>query len=127
MLWCACFNYDPEKCKKICEHAFSGCHSLASVSLPDGLEEIEKCAFNGCNLKTIVIPETVKKVGDGAFGYNSELDEVIIKNPMTVVGKRCFSDYWKKRGLCPECGGEPKKKSLFSNEMVCSRCNKKIC
>lgn len=43
---------------------------LREVILPEGLLEIGKGAFYGCNLKEIVIPATVKYIAPRAFGAN---------------------------------------------------------
>lgn len=48
--------------------AFSGCHALTFVYLPDGLQEIQPNAFRFCeSLSEITIPKSVKAIGQGAF------------------------------------------------------------
>ena len=76
-------------CKEIEWATFSGCGSLANVTLanteiigmsafegcainsiefPSTLTEIESSAFKYCNFASVTIPKTVKHVGSGAFG-----------------------------------------------------------
>ena len=50
-----------------------GCYNLVSLSLPEGLEEIEELAFKDCsNLALLSIPSTVTKIsGRGFYGCTS--------------------------------------------------------
>ncbi|MDO4159620.1 MAG: C10 family peptidase [Prevotellaceae bacterium] len=40
--------------------------------------EVPERAFYGCTLRELYLPESTKKIGDGAFGYCSRLDSVYI-------------------------------------------------
>lgn len=62
------------------EGCFDSCHSLSEVILNNGLVSIEKRAFAECAVTSIVIPDSVEKIGIAAF-YNSPLLENV------VVGK----------------------------------------
>lgn len=45
-------------------------HAIGSVSLPDTLKSVGKCAFAFCGaLKKITIPASVTEIGEYAFGY----------------------------------------------------------
>lgn len=47
---------------------FIGCQSLTSVSIPDSVNKIGRCAFDGCcNLRSINIPNSVKRIEKDAF------------------------------------------------------------
>lgn len=65
-------NYSVEG---IADGAFAGV-PLTSVSLPEGLLEIGRGAFYGCNLYEIVIPASVRYVGPRAFGANHGMQEI---------------------------------------------------
>lgn len=63
--------------------AFSGCTSLTSVTIPEGVTSINHEAFRNCtNLETISFPSTLTSIGDEAFwgtSWNGNLtDEFII-------------------------------------------------
>ncbi|MBP0972879.1 MAG: leucine-rich repeat protein [Oscillospiraceae bacterium] len=68
------------------EHdCFAGCKSLTKVILPEGLEEIPDNAFYYATaLKKVTIPETVKKIGYGAFS-GSGLEEITLPKSVASV------------------------------------------
>ena len=70
---------------------FSGCSSLRSVVLPEGITSISGSLFNGCSsLESITIPSTVTSVGGYAFNGCSSLTEIILPNGVRSFGKRVF-------------------------------------
>ena len=47
---------------------FSGCESLRSITLPEGITEIGESAFAGCSsLTELTIPDSVTAIRKGAF------------------------------------------------------------
>jgi hypothetical protein len=66
--------------------AFYGCKTLVDVTLQEGLEEIDGCAFGYCtNLPRIKIPKSVKKIGKSAFVGCKNLQTINIDNTATFV------------------------------------------
>ena len=47
--------------------AFKDCEKLQAINLPDGLREIGKECFNGCNLQSAYIPPSVAIIGVNAL------------------------------------------------------------
>ena len=73
-----------EKCSNL---AFYKCFSLADVSLPEGLIEIDGNAFYECrSLSSITIPDGVTKIGSGAFKGCSSLTSIKIPNGVNRIG-----------------------------------------
>ena len=66
----------PLTLKKIGSNAFLSCKRLTEISIPDGVEEIGRSAFNSCDFSLVVIPSSVKKIDDDAFANNKMLMEV---------------------------------------------------
>lgn len=62
------------KIVRIPDNAFSGCLSLESIILPETVNYIGDGAFAYSNLKSINIPDNVKDIGKGAF-YECEIKE----------------------------------------------------
>lgn len=80
----------PNSITKIEEDAFFSCKSLQKLILNDGLEIIEESAFSFCNnLKEVILPKSVVAIGNNAFS-NCNIDNVIIKNGSTELGRHAF-------------------------------------
>lgn len=76
---------------KVYKETFSGCYSLESISIPNGITEIEQKAFNNClSLTSITIPNSVSTIGQGAFGYCDGLTSVTIGSGITSINSYAF-------------------------------------
>jgi hypothetical protein len=74
------------------ERAFSGCRSLTSVVIPDGVTSIGMYAFRYCrSLTGIEIPDSVTSIGEGAFSSCDNLTSVVIGDSVTSIGMSAFS------------------------------------
>jgi len=103
----------PEECnimagaRLICENVFNGCQTIKRLTLPDGLATISSFAFYHCdklesvtfgeglleigsaafefsNLKTVVLPDGIERIGFSAF---SRLDNIVLPDTLKTVGK----------------------------------------
>ena len=69
----------PGSLETVTGYAFQNNEYLESVTFGDGIEEIEYCAFNGCNnIKTVIIPSTVRHVGDYALGSGENMTDIYL-------------------------------------------------
>ena len=69
-----------------------GCTSLQSVVIPDSVTKIGERAFSGCTfLQSIIIPDSVTKIGDYAFSGCTSLQSVVIPDGVTYIGDYAFS------------------------------------
>lgn len=76
------------------EGAFSGCQTK-SASIPGSVKKIGDYAFNGCKLQGVSIYEGVEEIGEGAFddAFDNESDgafDVSIPNSVTKIGGGAF-------------------------------------
>lgn len=86
----------PEGIKFIGTCAFSGCVSLTSVTLPDGLKYIDALTFDYCtSLTSVTIPDSVKSIEPSTFRDCTSLTSVTIGNGVKSIEynvfKRCAS------------------------------------
>ena len=94
----------PEGTEKIEQFAFSR-SSLHKITLPEGLETIDYAAFYHCdNLTDIVIPSTVKSIGEKAFVHTPWLQGFLDgDNPemgdFLIVGDGVLLAYRGKTGI----------------------------
>ena len=67
----------PGSLEKVEENAFMSNRQLQSVTFSEGVKVIEGCAFEYCsNIKTVVIPSTVTKVGFRALGQGQSMTDI---------------------------------------------------
>ena len=77
-------------CEIIEEFAFAGC-DIESIVLPDSLKEIGEGAFWECiELKSIKIPNNVISIGMEAFYLCSSLEEIVFSNKLQTIGANAF-------------------------------------
>ena len=64
-----------------------------TLTIPDSVTKIGEGAFaNLSGLKTIIIPGTVKEIGASAFAYNKTLETVIMQDGVKIIGNAAFSN-----------------------------------
>ncbi len=82
----------PQSVTSIGEYAFGGdIPSLKTVIIPDTVTEIENGAFmDFCGLEYIDIPNSVTEISDNAFNGCSQLASITIPNSVTEIGDSAF-------------------------------------
>lgn len=112
---------DGKAIKGIAQDAFKGCVAVKRITISEGIEVIENCAFKDCkaleevilpdtlrrigsktaeygvgaffgtNLKTIIIPQNVDFLGPYSFGFCSNLRKVELSDKITIIHNSTFS------------------------------------
>ena len=71
--------------------AFHQCKNLSSITLPQSLEAIKKCAFGFCEkLKTIDIPNGIKRIEKSTFYTCQELENVHLPEGLEEIEESAF-------------------------------------
>ena len=76
------------------EPIFSGCTTLESIELPDGITSLPERLFESCQcpaVESFVIPASVTSIGQSCFA-NSNLASIVIPATVQYVGPGAFSN-----------------------------------
>lgn len=71
------------------DYAFSDCEKLESVTFGSALETIGERAFFKVKISSLVLPATVRTIGDWAF-YNNPLTTITFNDGLQSIGSRAF-------------------------------------
>lgn len=63
--------------------------SLSSITLPESINYIGRCAFQGCNISNINLPSNLVEIRDAAFARTS-LNSVVIPNSVNSIDGSAF-------------------------------------
>lgn len=78
--------------RSIGREAFCGSRYLTAVTVPEGVTDIGKYAFQGCiGLQTAAVPSTLRNIGEGAFYGCFSLTEMHLSDGVTKIGSYAFS------------------------------------
>ena len=81
-----------EGTKIICDRAFEDYKSLRSLVIPNSVTSIGEGAFIGCeSLKSIVLPDGITSIGDETFFGCSSLASLVIPDGVTSIGNGAFA------------------------------------
>lgn len=78
---------EAESLEVIGESAFSGCTSLESAILPEGLTTLSKYAFYKSGVKNVYLPSTIKEVG--LYTFEQSAAEVV-ESYSPIIGENMF-------------------------------------
>ncbi len=77
---------------KIGEKAFDG-YDMTSITIPDTVVSIGRYAFHRCSCLTkVVFSDKLETISDGAFWYCGKLTEVLFPESLQKIGAYAFSD-----------------------------------
>ena len=84
----------PNKVKSIESTAFTACTNLETLIIDKNnslLETIGADAFNGCAIKNLTLPNSIKKINFRAF-KNNKLESLTLPSSLTLVNSGAFSE-----------------------------------
>ena len=83
----------PSGLTNIGRYAFNECSNLALTSLPDGVTTIGSYAFNGCtNLALTSLPSGLRTIEDSTFYNCTNLALTSLPDGITTIGKEAFTN-----------------------------------
>ena len=69
---------------------FAHCYNLKSLILPSGLVGIDEDAFEGTRIENIVLPKSVKFIGNAAFAQGLGLINITLSNELNSIEPYAF-------------------------------------
>ena len=78
--------------EEIGQKAFWNCRALRTVRLPKYLRRIGAFAFAHMSAERIELPEGLVELGKGAFSGCDELEEIVLRDRLRVIDEEAFSD-----------------------------------
>ncbi len=83
----------PDSVTTIGDQAFIACSDLTSVTIGDGVKTIGYSAFKNCdNITNITIPNGVETIGNHVFQGCTSLTRISLPNSITAIGDGAFSE-----------------------------------
>ena len=79
-----------ESVKTIGDYAVDHCNHLRIIEGMTGVVNIQRNAFEFCDIDTMTLPDTLEIIGVEAFRYNSNLLTVKIPESVTSIGVAAF-------------------------------------
>ncbi len=72
------------------DNAFKSCYNIKNVTINAALETIGKCAFYNVWITELVLPSSLKSIGDYAFYWCGNLKSLIVPNGVETIGDYAF-------------------------------------
>ena len=82
----------PDNLTKIPMGTFNRCASLTSYTIGQNVTDVQNSAFFRSGLKSIVIPDNVKTIGEMAFWWCKDLESVTLGNNVEEIGDNAFGE-----------------------------------
>lgn len=82
----------PDTITKVDESAFNGCSSLENLEISSTIEDIGSYAFANSGVKDLVLPETLKTIGIGAFSGSLNIETVVWPDSLSTISASTFED-----------------------------------
>lgn len=81
----------PKNCYQIGIRSFYGCESLQEISSLGSVSVIKNEAFANCDIRELLLPASLTEIGNDVFNSNTKLENVVLSENVTKLGKSCFA------------------------------------
>lgn len=74
-------------------YAFDGCNNIRKITIPNSVMYIKNNAFANCTyLEEVIIPDSVKYIGDNAFSRCPNFERIEIRSKEVRISRSAFTD-----------------------------------
>ena len=80
----------PDGLKTIGAYAFEENQRLRDVTITDGVKTIERSAFKGAGVETVIMPDSVTSIGELAFHNSKSLSEITLSKNLKEIPDYIF-------------------------------------
>lgn len=94
----------PNTVEHIGEYCFFGCKSLKKIVIPPSVKTIGNYAFSECSIDKLVIPNSVKSIGSGCFKKTLIRESLKLSSQIYVIPDECFKESDINRLMYSYCG-----------------------
>lgn len=102
---------------KIGDQAFSGCTNLTQITIPEGVKSIGKYAFQKCNIKEVIIPDSISVSVYDSFDNGVKIKRNIKITKFNTGGQTPYSIGDSISLTADSIGGNTKKSYKFTEEI----------
>lgn len=111
----------PNSVTSMGDNVFFGCNELESITIPGSVEEIPALAGSVVSsysklpaLRSVIIQEGVKEIGNSAF-VNTSIEEIVLPNSITEISDYAFSNCKKLKKVTVGSGIKYIERKAFTN------------
>ena len=72
------------------EQAFAYCSALNDLTIGVGLSQIPAYAFQSSGISSLILPDNIQKIGNGAFQSCENLSSITFGNALKEIGEKSF-------------------------------------
>lgn len=76
--------------KEIGRYAFEKCNKLNKLLVPGSVKKVGDLSFMGSSFKEVVFHKGTEEIGDSAFNDCNKLERVVISDTITTIGNNAF-------------------------------------
>lgn len=74
------------------EYCFYGCKNLKKIVIPPSVKTIGNYAFSECSIDKLVVPNSVKSIGSGCFKKAVIKESLKLSSQIYVISDECFKE-----------------------------------
>ena len=92
----------PEGLQSIGRSSFNRCRSLSEINIPSTVTYIAQYAVQFTDIESVVVPDSVTRIDEFAFGYNDKLKSIVVGDQVNSISASAFKGSENAYVYCQE-------------------------